>query len=770
MTTRVEDVTGDVAAQPTPRLGARLDSLPLAAAIALVFTSNTCIMVMELVASRILAPAIGQSLYTWTSIIGIILAGISLGNWLSGQLADHYASRRTVGWIFILAGLAALSVIPLGAWVAANGAATGLPLVARIVVFTILVYFLPSVALGLISPMVIKLTLRSLTNTGSVVGRIYAFSTLGNIVGNFLTGFYLIAWFPVHTIMLAMAGVLILAGLLVGRERLLERGGFAVTEPMAAVSGPREVSTISPAESLPVMLAVAIVFIANVSIMSLEMVASRVMAPVLGVSLYTWTSIFGVVLAGMAVGNTIGGLIADRYASRRSAAWVFIAAGLATLIIIPLGHYVVLQGVPPQWTLFGSTFQAPLVWRIVVYTAAIFFLPCVALGMLTPMVVKLTLNNLDNTGSVVGKIYASATFGSIIGTFLTGFWLISTFGTRAIILGVGVALVIIAFLVGRTRVLRPVDAVVMAALVGVPLLWVNGQMREKNAADVWQLFNAFPTYRCQLETNYFCIRWYDQKIGTPEENVTVLVLDHLIHSYNSTENNLSLHYAYERAYSEIMAGVPVEGPKRVLALGGGGYTYPRYMETKYPDSYNHVVEIDPGVSYVALNHMGVDPNTKIKTTNYDARQYLQASSGDKYNYILGDAFNDYSVPFHLTTREFTQLVYDHLTDDGMYLANVIDTNTAGFLSAYARTVNQVFPHVYIIPNIPNWKANTRSTFVIVGSKRPLEQYKATLGPNAQWMPQAEYDQLLRDTPQLILTDNYVPTDNLLAPVFAVSGF
>ena len=769
MTTRADELPGAVA-QPAPRAALSVDSLPLLAALAIVFTSNTAIMVLELVASRIMAPSIGSSLYTWTSIIGVILAGISLGNYLSGMVADRIASRRSVGWAFIAAGLAALTVVPIGAWVASSGFSQGLPTIGRIVLLVAVVFFIPSVFLGFISPLVVKLTVRNLSTTGHTVGLIYGVSTVGNIVGTFLTGFFLINWFPTSWIVAGVSGTLILVGLLVGRDRLLRPAPSstpAATESAAATAAAERAAVAAhaiPIDGLAVPLGMLLVFLANVSVMSLEMVASRVMAPAIGVSLYTWTSIIGVNLAGIALGNWIGGFIADRWASRRTAAWVFALAALAAVAVIPVGHWVTMRGVPTE---------LPIIARIVVYTGALFFIPCMMLGMLTPILVKLTLRNLNTTGSVVGRIYASGTFGSIIGTFLTGFWLISAFGTRNIILGIGVTLAIIAVLIGLSRRqggLRLVDGVVMMALVGVPLILMNNQTRERELQSPWELFNAFPTYRCMTETDYFCIRWYDAKVGTPEENVRVLVLDHLIHSYNSLESNLSLKYAYERSYADLMENIPVDGPKRLLALGGGGYTFPRYVEAKYPGSDVHVIEIDPGVTDVALNHMGLPPDTQIRTTNMDARQYLQTNPGERYNFVLGDAFNDYSVPFHLTTEEFTQLVYDHLTDDGMYLANIIDTNTAGFLSAYARTINQVFPYVYIIPNIPAWKTNTRSTFVIVGSKRPLDEYYAVLGPSGQWMPRAEYEALLRDTPPTILTDNYVPTDNLLAPVFAASGF
>ena len=774
MTTRVDDLPAGGMTSPRARLAALADSLPVWAAIAIVFTSNTCIMVLELVASRVMAPTIGMSLYTWTSIIGVILGGIVLGNYLGGVLADRMASRRTLGWVLILAGLLAWSVIPIAGWLTQSGLSTGLPSLLRIVLFTAIVFFLPSVGLGLISPIVIKLTLRNLDTTGHVVGWIYAFSTLGNIIGTFLTGFYLISWFPTNIIVLTVGAVLALVGLLVGRERLLRRAAPAL-EPVAITDvpdthTPTAPRTVEADRRLPVVFAMGIVFIANVGIMTLELVASRIIAPVTGSSLYTWTGIIGVNLAGMAVGQWLSGQVADRIASRRTAAWVFVLAGLAALSVIPVAHWVALKGIPLETTLFGQTISLALEWRIVLFTAAIFFIPLVTLGILTPIIVKLTLKDLRTTGQDVGRIYASASAGSIIGTFLTGFWLVSTFGTRAVVIGVGVGLFIMALLVGRERLFRRADAVALVALLGVPLVLLGSEMRKQEVSSPFELFTAFPTYRCMVETNYWCIRWYDQKMGTPEENIRVLVLDHLIHSYNSLESDLNLKYAYERSYADLMEAVPVAGQKRLLVLGGGGYTFPRYVEAKYPGSYVHVVEIDPGVSHVALNYMGLKPDTKIQTSNFDARQYMQANTGEKYNFILGDAFNDFSVPFHLTTLEFARLTYDHLTDDGIYLANVIDTNSAGFLSAYARTINQVFPHVYIIANIPNWRGNTRSTFVIVGSKRDLEPFAKNVGADGRWIPQAEYDQLLRDTPQTLLTDNYVPTDNLLAPVFQASGF
>src|SRR5438045_9559864 len=77
----------------------------------LAFISSACTLVIEIIAGRIMAPYIGVSLYTWTSIIGVVLAGMSVGNFVGGAVADRFASRRTLGLIVIAGGVATLSIL-----------------------------------------------------------------------------------------------------------------------------------------------------------------------------------------------------------------------------------------------------------------------------------------------------------------------------------------------------------------------------------------------------------------------------------------------------------------------------------------------------------------------------------------------------------------------------------------------------------------------------------------------------------------------------------
>jgi MFS family permease len=198
--------------------GARLRGLKMQRQLwkanSFVFVSSFCVMVIELIAARILAPYIGVSLYTWTSIIGVILAGIAIGNYLGGRLADKYPNPALLAIIFLVGCIATIGILPIVKWVAFASWASGLPLIASFMLKTACVFLAPALILSMVSPLVIRLTLSDIGKTGGVVGTIYAFSTAGAIVGTFITGFYLIMWFGTRSIVWIVAGILIALAIL----------------------------------------------------------------------------------------------------------------------------------------------------------------------------------------------------------------------------------------------------------------------------------------------------------------------------------------------------------------------------------------------------------------------------------------------------------------------------------------------------------------------------------------------------------------------------
>jgi spermidine synthase len=488
----------------------------------------------------------------------------------------------------------------------------------------------------------------------------------------------------------------------------------------------------------------AIVFVSSACIMILELVAGRIVAPHVGVSLYTWTTIIGVVLAGISVGNYLGGRLADRWGSLRLLGWLFLAAGAASFLVLAVDWLGVLL---PDW---------PIVLEILALVSLLFLLPSVILGTISPVVAKLAVRDLSRTGTTVGKIYAAGTVGSIAGTFLTGYVLIARFGTHAIVWGVALALIAMG-LIFLFRARWAALAAAVALVVGG--LWLAG----------WQGWTQGP---CSLETNYFCIKVVDQERNG--EPVRVLILDRLVHSFTSMEDPSRLVYGYEQMYAEATAyRAQRDDHLAALFIGGGGYTFPRYLEATFPGSDVDVIEIDPGVTAVARSLLGLPEDTAIRSFNEDARLFLQRTPDRAYDLIMGDAFNDFSVPYHLTTREFNDRVRSWLAPDGFYLVNIIDGPRGEFLRAYAYTLSQTFPYVYLAPTIDSWRESPRSTFVLIAANEPLA-VEALAEVDAgdglallarQLMSAVDLAALLAESPPALLSDRFAPVDQMLAPAF-----
>ena len=178
----------------------------------LVFIASGSVLVLEILAGRVLAPYVGVSLNTFTGIIGVVLAGIALGAWLGGRLADRIDPRRLLPGALVLGGAAAVASVPL---VRVFGAADVRPGPSAIVFLAAVGFFVPAVLLSAVTPLVIKIQLADPAHTGQVVGTLSALGTAGSLVGVFVTGYVLVAAFPTTPVVVGVGSVLVLIGLLV---------------------------------------------------------------------------------------------------------------------------------------------------------------------------------------------------------------------------------------------------------------------------------------------------------------------------------------------------------------------------------------------------------------------------------------------------------------------------------------------------------------------------------------------------------------------------
>jgi spermidine synthase len=279
------------------------------------------------------------------------------------------------------------------------------------------------------------------------------------------------------------------------------------------------------------------------------------------------------------------------------------------------------------------------------------------------------------------------------------------------------------------------------------------------------------------ESDYYTIKLKKNIRGNNGNMLESLVLDHLVHSYTDLEDPLYIEYEYIRMYEEV---VRWQAKKRkffkALFLGGGGYTFPRFIEAKYPTAEIHVVEIDPEITRVVKKYLGISDRSRIHSFNEDGRWFvMNCKEQGSYDFIFGDAFNDLSIPYHLTTKEFAMQLKSLLKPDGMLLANVIDSFKKGaFMPSYIRTLEEVFGkgNVHLLTLTSEYEKIGISTCVVVASPQKLDmddfvkKVKEKRGEmTSHVMSQDRLQEYLKERYSVILTDDYVPVDNLIAPIF-----
>lgn len=515
----------------------------------------------------------------------------------------------------------------------------------------------------------------------------------------------------------------------------------------------------------------ATVFISSGCIMVIELIAGRLIARHLGSSIYTWTSVIGVVLAGIAIGNYIGGRLADKYRPRPTLALLFVLSSIAAASI------TVLEPLAGDWKALWM-----LSWpmRVALHVFVAFFIPSCILGTISPVVTKMALDLGRQTGRTIGSIYAAGVVGSLIGTFLTGFYIIATFSTTPTVWFIAGVLGVVGLLYGW----KSLSSAKMTASIWIVVLACLAFLGNSNAAWARQIGERMgiravhdPRVLYSDESQYSYIAVIQQ---SKEPDIREFRLDKLAHSIVTMDNPSDFQYAYERIYAAITLRL-CRDQKVVdnLTIGGGGYIYPRWMADTWPDGRTDAVEIDPAVTKAAIAAFGMQPDGGVHCIHEDGRVYLdrlnnQLADGkpvQKYDFIYCDAVNDYAVPHQLTTLEYMQRVKPLLKPDGVYLMNVIEIYDNGLLlGSLYKTMSQVFPYVYIFVEGHTVEQNPdgRDTFILMGSPKPFDtrklgdEYDTTCYINQ--LSDAELADLANRPRTLVLTDDLAPVENLLAAV------
>lgn len=419
-------------------------------------------------------------------------------------------------------------------------------------------------------------------------------------------------------------------------------------------------------------------FFAGLAVMAVELGTARLLAPYFSSSQIVWTIIIGTIMIAMAGGNYVGGKWADAhpdpaYLYRNiliAAVWIAAIPAVSTYVILAITGLLIIT--LSTYLLVVAAFLACLI---------LFVFPLFLLGTVTPSLAKYTVRSLAESGTTIGTLGACNTVGSIIGTFLPTFVTIPTVGTAlSFILFSSILLVIGLVYFVAAKKIQPWLIVMTVIFIVFSLL---GHSR---SFAFWQQNLA---YEGESIYNYLQVQ------DTPTSTVLSTNVMFGVQSIKKKDSSLTGMYYDYALLGPVLAGTTDKEHPSLLILGMGAGTYASQCRQYFPNLASEGVEIDKRIT--ALSYAYFDAPRDVPVTAYDGRAYLYGTN-KKYDVIMVDAYQDITIPFQMSSREFFQLVKSHLKDGGVMVVNMnMQTRAAGNINDYLQdTIAAEFAHVYTL--------------------------------------------------------------------------
>lgn len=438
------------------------------------------------------------------------------------------------------------------------------------------------------------------------------------------------------------------------------------------------------------------VFISGMTTLAAELAAGRLIGNVFGTSNIVWASIIGLILIYLTVGYFIGGKWADADptpgAMYRVLAWGAFTLGLVPYIAGPVLRSAATAFEVLQVGVLGASFLAVLV---------LFSVPITLLGMISPFAIRLSVDDPTHAGEISGRIYATSTLGSFIGTFLPTLVFIPAIGTTRTFLLFSLVLLFVALAglglyTSRRAMLKLLW--MPAILAVVAMLW-TGQSLKRSSGQIYETESAY-NYIQVAEQNGFTILRLNEGQGV-----------HSIYHPDTLQ--------YNGPWDQFLAGPYFvsnrrpEDIQRIAIIGLAAGTTARQMTAVYGSIPIDGFELDPKIVEVGQKYFGMTmPNLNIQVG--DGRLGLERSPY-KYDLIAVDAYRPPYIPAHMTTQEFFEITASHLTEDGVLVINSASVpGDRRLINGLATTINTVFPSVYTV-DIPG-SLNT----MIVATRQPTQ--------------------------------------------------
>jgi spermidine synthase len=493
--------------------------------------------------------------------------------------------------------------------------------------------------------------------------------------------------------------------------------------------------------------------------MALEILGSRLLAPVFGNSLFVWGALIGVILAAMSSGYAMGGWLADRHPGGAVLAGLLLFSGAWTLLLAWAGQPVMFSVSAriddPRWgpCLAASILLAP---------------PAFGLSGVLPALLRLSIGDMGHLGRHTGAMIGVSTVGSLLGTWGTAFYLLTWLGSASLVAVLGVIQVVLGLLWGwRAAIGIRAAAPALGGLI--ILMWLAIHPGRALPDDLRKLIPPVPLH--QEDSPYQQVRVRDDS----QELFRYLILDRTFHAVMWNADPIALYLPYSQLMMAALA-LPPE-PKRALILGHGGGSLAKWLARFWPDLELDTVEVDPAVVQAAERYFGYAPARGHHVHVKDARMFLRGTTAT-YDVIWLDVFARHLIPFHLTTQEFFREVRARLHPDGVLAVNLASSGEgADQLRAQAvvATLKTVFPVVVSYGVKGPWKTvqQSKAENLIFFAGSPAETMKSAdfaakvEALLAQGRLPVELHELLatrieRDwAAGVVLTDDYAPYDLLI---------
>ena len=738
-------------------------------------------MTVELMGAKLVAPFYGGSLYVWTAVLTITVLGLTLGYYAGGRLSKKRPSEKM---LFIILGISAVLVLALPLTASISMALTkGMGLIIGICITCVLLLLPPMFCFGIVGPMVVRLMSSQLENVGKTAGTVYFTSTLGGIVATFFLGLYFLPvaglrfCAAVTGLALAALPVIYILKKTLGARWIgfSEDDGKVIAEgasyqeakasrkrrtnALRSRRGDRSISTRSQGRRGPATTVRRTIYLFAVlegaTVMAVELLSARMIAPYFGSSLYVWGTVIGFTLLALAIGYFAGGVIADKYSGPDTLLWVLVTAS----IFLMLMHVS-----SPLLTIAFANINSGA--AVILVTMLLIVPPLLFLGMVPTFLIRKVSTGADAAGSSTGLVYAISSASGIVALPVFGFFIIPRYGLTvpSIVTGLVVGIVPFLKLVSRKTWARssahgersssdaglagarPSNGKKYAALLFVPCVLFS----------FWSIQRQRPGK--EIEVKYYSEGLLGQLLVADESNDGGQTLD---------ERNLFMNRIIQTGLDKktgkprwdyiyyafsICSKLPEKSDALIFGLGGG--TMANIFQYALGFTVD-AVEIDERIATVARQYFAL--SDKVNVIVDDARHYLEETQ-KKYDLILFDVYRGEAPPPHVFTIESLRKTKSLLKENGLIVVNFngyLEGKTGMPARSIYKTLLAAGFEARILPT-PGAEANRNLLFVASMNKLDFHTVRSPLLLNGK---EADIEALFEDPTEVDLSDAVVLTDD-----------